>query len=146
MEVLVSTRSKKPSEGTVHFVDTDTIFKTCDVISLHCALTDETKHLVNARTLSLMKQSAFLINTGRGQLVDEHALTIALNNNALAGAGLDVLSTEPPSVHNPLLTAKNCIITPHIGWATKAARERLMNIVVENVRGFINGTPMNIVL
>ena len=92
-----------------------------------------------------MKQSAFLINTGRGALVHEQALANALNNGLLAGAGLDVLSTEPPSIHNPLLTAKNCIITPHIAWASFEARQRLMNTVVENVRCFINNKPINIV-
>jgi len=92
-----------------------------------------------------MKQSAFLINTGRGPLVDEQALADALNNGKIAGAGLDVLSTEPPSVHNPLLAAKNCIITPHIAWATIAARQRLMNTVVENIRAFINNVPHNVV-
>ena len=145
MVVLVSTRSTKISDDSVHFVDKETLFKSSDVVSLHCAFNDETKHLVNARTLSLMKQSAFLINTGRGALVDEQALADALNSDSIAGAGLDVLSTEPPSIHNPLLTAKNCIITPHIAWASFEARQRLMNVVVENVRCFINNKPINIV-
>jgi glycerate dehydrogenase len=145
MEVLVSTRSQEPSKNSVHFVDKETIFKSSDVISLHCAFNDETKHLINTQTLSLMKSSAFLINTGRGQLVDEQALADALNDGALAGAGLDVLSTEPPSPQNPLLNAKNCIITPHIAWATQAARRRLMDIAVYNVQSFIDGNPTNVV-
>lgn len=146
MDVHVSTRSQQnQSDDHISFVHSETVFKTCDVVSLHCALTDETKFLINARTLSLMKQSAFLINTGRGPLVDEQALAKALNSGMIAGAGLDVLSTEPPLIHNPLLTAKNCIITPHIAWATLAARTRLMNTVVENVRCFINNKPINIV-
>ena len=152
MDVQVSTRAPEnyktfqvSNTWKVSFVDSETIFKTCDVVSLHCAFNNETKHLVNARTLSLMKQSAFLINTGRGALVHEQALANALNNGLLAGAGLDVLSTEPPSIHNPLLTAKNCIITPHIAWASFEARQRLMNTVVENVRCFINNKPINIV-
>jgi glycerate dehydrogenase len=151
MDVLVSTRTKKPSEssepseGYIRFVDTETVLRLSDVISLHCSLTDKTKHLINARSLSLMKPSAYLINTGRGPLVDERALADALNNETLAGAGLDVLSNEPPTIYNPLITAKNCIITPHIAWATKAARQRLMNAVVENIRGFINGKPINVV-
>ncbi len=152
MDVQVSTRTPEnyktfqvSNTWKVSFVDTDTLFRTSDVVSLHSSLTDETKHLVNARTLSLMKQSAFLINTGRGPLVDEQALADTLNNGLLAGAGLDVLSTEPPSIHNPLLTAKNCIITPHIAWASFEARQRLMNTVVENVRCFINNKPINIV-
>ena len=145
MDVLVSTRSPKPSESSIRFVDKETIFKICDVISLHCALNDDTKHLINVHTLSTMKASAFLINTGRGPLVDEQALADALNNSLLAGAGLDVLSTEPPSHHNPLLTAKNCIITPHVAWATTAARQRLMDCVVENIRCFNNNKPINVV-
>ncbi|MDP1678217.1 MAG: D-2-hydroxyacid dehydrogenase [Bacteroidota bacterium] len=152
MEILVSTRTPEnyktfqaSKTWQVSFVDTDTLFKTSDVISLHYALTAETKHLVDARALALMKPSAFLINTARGQLVDEQALANALNNGLLAGAGLDVLSTEPPSANNPLLTANNCIITPHIAWATIAARQRLMNSVVENVRCFINNKPINVV-
>lgn len=145
MKVLVSTRSKHSSDGSVQFVDTETVFKSSDVVSLHCALTDDTKHLINSKTLLLMKRSAFLINTGRGPLIDEQALAVALNTGMLAGAGLDVLSTEPPSVQNPLLTAKNIIITPHIAWATFSARERLMNTVVENVRAFINGASQNVV-
>lgn len=145
MEVLVSTRSLKPSVGSIRFVDIQTLFSSCDVISLHCALNDETKHLINDQSLSLMKQSAFLINTGRGPLVDEQALADALNSGKLAGSGLDVLSSEPPSIHNPLLSAKNCIVTPHLAWATTAARRRLMKNVVENIRCFINNKPINVV-
>jgi glycerate dehydrogenase len=145
MDVRVSTRSAHTSDNSVQFVDKETLFRSSDVISLHCALTDDTKHLINAQTLSLMKQSAFLINTGRGPLVDEQALANALNNGTLAGAGLDVLSTEPPSDRNPLLTAKNVVITPHIAWATFSARERLMKTVVGNVRAFISGTAQNVV-
>jgi len=145
MEVLVSTRSQKFSEGSVRFVDKESLLKSSDVISLHCAFNDETKHLINSQTLSQMKSSAFLINTGRGQLVDEQALANALNNRTLAGAGLDVLSTEPPSPQNPLLTVKNCIITPHVAWATQSARRRLMDVAVHNVRSFIDGNPINVV-
>ncbi len=145
MEVLVSTRSLKPSVGSIRFVDIQTLFSSCDVISLHCALNDETKHLINDQSLSLMKQSAFLINTGRGPLVDEQALADALNSGKLAGSGLDVLSSEPPYIHNPLLSAKNCIVTPHLAWATTAARRRLMKNVVENIRCFINNKPINVV-
>ncbi|MDD8017864.1 MAG: D-2-hydroxyacid dehydrogenase [Bacteroidota bacterium] len=145
MDVVVSTRSKKSVDGHIKFVDIDTLFKTSDVISLHCPLTEETKHLVNAEKLSMMKPSAFLINTSRGGVIDEQALANALNTNRLAGAGLDVLSKEPPTNANPLLTAKNCLITPHIAWATKAARERLMKTVVENVKAFLDGRPMNVV-
>jgi glycerate dehydrogenase len=126
-------------------VDLDTIFRESDVVTLHCPLTPETSQLVNAERLSRMKSSAFLINTSRGQLIDEDALAEALNHEKIAGAGLDVLSDEPPRPDNPLLTAKNCYITPHIAWATRAARQRLMNAVVNNLRAFLKGKPINLV-
>ena len=146
MRVVVVTRRHPdvPVPG-VEFVDLETAFRTSDVLSLHCPLTPETRHLVNARRLAWMKPSAFLINTGRGPLVDEYALAEALNSQRLAGAGLDVLSTEPPAANNPLLSARNCVITPHIGWATFEARSRLMSVVVENVRAFLRGEPQNVV-
>jgi glycerate dehydrogenase len=131
--------------GSVKKADLEPLFRQSDVVSLHCPLTPETKHLINAERLSWMKPSAFLLNTSRGQLVDEIALAAALNSGKLAGAGLDVLSVEPPPATNPLLTAKNCIITPHLAWATKAARSRLMQAAVENVRAFLHGKPQNIV-
>lgn len=123
--------------------DIDTIFHESDILSLHCPLTPDTEHIVNKKRLALMKQTAFLINTSRGQLIDEKALADALNSGRIAGAGLDVLSTEPPAPDNPLLAAKNCYITPHIAWATKAARQRLMNTVVDNLRAFLNGKTVN---
>lgn len=121
----------------------DEIFQECDVVSLHCPLTDDTKGMVNSTRLNSMKSSAILINTGRGPLVNEQDLADALNNGVIAAAGLDVLSTEPPRKDNPLLTAKNCFITPHIAWATKEARIRLMNIAVNNLRSFISGSIIN---
>lgn len=152
MKVIVSTRS--PEKYTtwqvsetcqVSFVPIETLFKTSDVISLHCALTDETKHLVNAQKLSLMKPTAILINTSRGSVVDEQALADALNSKQIAGAGLDVLSVEPPPNTNPLLSAKNCVITPHYAWATKEARSRLIETVADNVQAFLNGKPVNVI-
>ena len=122
------------------------VFSTCDIVSLHCPLTPETKEMVNSFRLSLMKQGAILINTGRGGLIDEKALERALMSGKLLGAGLDVLSTEPPSPGNPLLKLKNCFITPHIAWATHEARERLMAQVVENLKAWMDGTPINNVL
>jgi glycerate dehydrogenase len=145
MTVIVSTRSQKSSAVSIHCVDIVTLFKTADVISLHCALTEETKHLVNVQRLAVMKPTAFLINTSRGGLVDEQALADALNNGRIAGAGLDVLSVEPPPSNHPLLSAKNCVVTPHFAWATVEARRRLMTAVVENVRAFINRAPINVV-
>lgn len=121
----------------------DEIFHECDVVSLHCPLTDETKGMVNSTRLNSMKSSAILINTGRGPLVNEQDLADALNNGVIAAAGLDVLSTEPPRKDNPLLTAKNCFITPHIAWATKEARIRLMNIAVNNLKSYIGGSIIN---
>jgi glycerate dehydrogenase len=129
----------------VKHVDLETLFRQSDVVSLHCPLTPETKHLINAERLSWMKRSAFLLNTSRGQLVDESALAAALDSGKLAGAGLDVLSVEPPPANNPLFNAKNCIITPHLAWATKAARSRLMQVAVENVHAFLRRKPQNIV-
>ena len=142
MRVIV--HSRKPIEGEEN-VTLDALFSQADVVSLHCPLTSATKGLVNPERLSLMKPSAFLINTGRGPLVDEDALADALNRGRIAGAGLDVLSQEPPPATNPLLTAKNCIITPHIAWATKASRERLLATSAANVRAFLAGTPQNLV-
>lgn len=124
-------------------MELDTIFRECDVISLHCPLTEDTKELVNAKRLSLMKPTSILINTGRGGLVNEQDLADALNNKKLYAAGLDVLSSEPPKADNPLLTARNCFITPHIAWATLAARERLVNIMCENIKAYIAGKPIN---
>jgi glycerate dehydrogenase len=142
-------RSSQRLAGTlappVKIVDLEALFRKSDVVSLHCPLTPETKHLINAERLSWMKPSTFLLNTSRGQLVDESALAAALNSGKIAGAGLDVLSLEPPPASNPLLTAKNCIITPHLAWATKAARSRLMRVAVENVRAFLSGKRQNVV-
>jgi glycerate dehydrogenase len=121
----------------------DELFKECDVVSLHCPLTSDTLELVNASRLALMKPSAILINTGRGPLINEKDLADALNEGRISGAGLDVLSIEPPRKDNPLLKARNCFITPHIAWATKEARIRLMNIAVENLRTFLQGNVIN---
>lgn len=116
-----------------------------DIVSIHCPLLPETKGLINAETLKRMKRSAFLLNTSRGPIVVDKDLADALNNGIIAGAGIDVLSVEPPSKDNPLFKAKNCIITPHIAWATKEARTRLMDFAVNNLSAFINGKPVNVV-
>ena len=115
------------------------------MVTLHCPLAAETEGLVNRDRLALMKKSAFLINTSRGPVVDEEALAAALNEDRLAGAGLDVLSTEPPEPNNPLLAARNCWITPHIAWATRASRQRLLTAVAANIRAFLEGRPKNVV-
>ena len=126
-------------------MDLDQLFSECDIISLHCPLTPETHEMVNARRLAMMKPTAILINTGRGPLINEQDLADALNSGKIFAAGVDVLSTEPPHADNPLLTAKNCYITPHIAWATLEARERLMNIAISNLQAYIAGTPENVV-
>lgn len=126
-------------------VELENIFQESDVVSLHCPLTPQTQNLVNAKRLALMKSTAYLINTSRGPLIDEQALADALNNDRIAGAGVDVLSAEPAVKDNPLLTAKNCHVTPHIAWATRAARERLLKVTVDNVAAFISGKPQNVV-
>ncbi len=145
MKVFAYSPSAKAAAPGVNFVKLETIFRQSDVVSLHCPLTPENKGLINAERLGWMKPTAFLLNTSRGLLVDEGALAAALNSGRLAGAGLDVLSSEPPPENNPLLTAKNCLITPHLAWATRAARARLMEIAVENVRAFLRGQPQNVV-
>ena len=121
------------------------LFAQSDVVSLHCPLKSDNAAFVNNDLLKLMKASAFLVNTSRGQLINEPDLAYTLNNNRIAGAALDVLSTEPPSADNPLLSAKNCIITPHNAWISKEARLRVMNITAENIKGFMNNKRMNVV-
>jgi glycerate dehydrogenase len=127
-------------------VELEKLFRESDVVTLHCPLTPATQGLVNASRLALMKPTAFLINTGRGGLVVEKDLAEALNAGKIAGAGVDVLSSEPPARDNPLLTAKNCLITPHLAWATRASRVRLMQAVVNNLRAFLSGKPQNVVV
>ncbi len=129
----------------VDFVDEKTCFQTADYISLHCPLNDQNKNFVNAALLRIMKPSAFIINTSRGGLVHEKDLADALNSGQIAGAGLDVLSVEPPSSGNPLLKAKNCIVTPHIGWASIESRKRLMATLVNNIKVYLEGAPVNVV-
>ena len=123
----------------------DELFRQADVLSLHCPLTPDTHHIVNAQHLSLMKSSAIVINTGRGPLIDEQALADALNSERIYAAGIDVLTEEPPVSGSPLLSARHCHITPHIAWATLAARQRLMKIALENVKAFLKGYPQNVV-
>ena len=126
-------------EGT----DLNTLFQSSDVISLHCPLTPETKEMINSDRIAQMKPAALLINTARGGLVNEHQLANALNSGRIAGAGLDVVSIEPPAASNPLLQASNCVITPHIAWAAHAARIRLLRIAAENIRAYQRGQLQN---
>jgi len=147
MKILAMRRSSSASGETdgVRYVELDALLSESDAITLHCPLTPETTRLVNAQFLAKMKRTAFLINTARGGLVDETTLADALNHERIAGAGLDVLSTEPPSPDNPLLNAKNCVITPHIAWATKTARVRLLQVSADNIRAWMDGKPQNVV-
>jgi len=146
MRIIAHRRPSSPTDfAPVEFVDLEAVFFQSDCLCLCCPLTAETERLVNKQRLELMKRTAFLINVSRGPVVDEEALADALNAGKIAGAGLDVLSVEPPPADNPLLGAKNCIITPHIAWANNTSRARLMDIAVNNLKAFIAGNPQNVV-
>lgn len=129
----------------VEFLPLDEMLRNADIVTMHCPLTPETEGIVNSEFITKMKDGAYFINTSRGTVVDEKALAAALNSEKLGGAGLDVLSTEPPKPDNPMLTAKNCFITPHIAWAAKETRQRLIDILKENLSAFLNGKPQNVV-
>lgn len=144
MEVVVNTRTAK-QDGTVRFTSLDELLKCSDFITLHCPLTPETEGMINIEALKKCKSSAVLINTSRGAVVNEADLAYALNNGIIAGAGLDVLHTEPMDPENLLLTAKNCVITPHVAWAPVETRRRLMKTAAENLAAFIAGKPVNTV-
>jgi glycerate dehydrogenase len=146
MKVIASHKHPDRDEMPgVTFVDLPTCFRQADIISLHCPLNAANKEFVNSALLGTMKKTAFLVNTSRGPLIREADLAVALQEGVIAGAALDVLSAEPPQADNPLLTAPNTIITPHIAWATQAARKRLMHTAVENVKAFLEGSPQNII-
>jgi glycerate dehydrogenase len=145
MQVLANNRTGIEDDSGVRTVNLETVFRESDVVSLHCPLTPQTRQLVNRERLALMKPTAFLINTSRGPLIDEEALADALNNGCLAGAGLDVLEIEPPRQRNPLYGAKNCYITPHIAWATRSSRQRLLDMAIGNVAAFLRGELRNVV-
>ncbi len=144
MKVFATTNHPAPFEN-VEFCDKDKLLEKSDFVSLHCPLTPQTEKMVNADFLARMKKNAVLINTSRGQVVDEKALADALKNGIIAGAGLDVLETEPPKADCPLFGLNNCYITPHIAWAGFETRERLMKICRENVEAFLGGKPINLV-
>ncbi|MHA4736789.1 D-2-hydroxyacid dehydrogenase [Dyadobacter sp. MSC1_007] len=144
MNVIAYRKHPVPVDG-IEMVPLDDIFTRSDVISLHCPLTDETREIINRESLSRMKSNAIILNTGRGPLVNEADLAEALHNGVIAGAGLDVLSTEPPKADNPLLSAPNCVITPHVAWATFEARKRLLQMVADNLEAFLRGEAKNVV-
>lgn len=147
MNIIGTSRTQSDQSHRKNFkwADVTELLEQSDVVSIHCPLFPDTQGLINMENLKRMKRSAFLLNTSRGPIIVDKDLADALNNDVIAGAGIDVLSVEPPSEDNPLFKAKNCIITPHIAWATKEARERLMEITVKNLTAFINGNPVNVV-
>lgn len=145
MRILALKRRANTTESDVASVDLETLLKESDVVSLHCPLTPDTKGIINRDRLQLMKRTSFLLNTSRGPLIVEEDLAAALHQGTIAGAGLDVLSMEPPAQNNPLYKAPNCYITPHISWASFEARQRLMNTTLDNLRAWLEGKPQNVV-
>lgn len=146
MQVLAFNRSQCPEGKEIGiYTDLDTLLQKSDIISLHCPLTPETEGIVNEKTISKMKDGAILLNTARGPLLDDRAVANALKNGKLRGAAVDVVSQEPILETNPLLQAPNCIITPHMAWAPLEARQRIIDITVESIQGYLNGKPKNVV-
>jgi glycerate dehydrogenase len=147
MNIIGNSRHRTDQSQRKNFkwADVPELLQQSDVVSIHCPLFPETKGLINKDSLRLMKKSAFLLNTSRGPIVVDKDLADALNHDVIAGAGIDVLSVEPPPANNPLIGARNCIITPHIAWATKEARERLMHASAQNLAAFVQGRPVNVV-
>ncbi len=146
MTILATTRRpERPAPEGVRWAGYEDLYAASDIVSLHCPLTEETKGLIHSGSLGLMKEGAILINTGRGPLVNEGDLAEALNEGRLGGAGIDVLNEEPPRHESPLFTARNCLITPHIAWATRDSRQRLMKITESNLEAFIKGEPLKAV-
>lgn len=145
MNILVYTRTPKEDEKGIRYVSLKELLEHSDYVSLHCPLTESTKHMINKETLKLMKPSAFIINTSRGALIDEAALIEALKNGKIAGAGLDVQETEPPKETSPLYTMENVLLTPHMGWKGLETRQRLVSILADNIKNFLAGNPKNVV-
>lgn len=145
MEIVVYTRTPRPDEDHITYTDLETVLKTCDYLSIHCPLTEKTRHLIDRDAIALMKPSACIINTARGAIIDETALIEALQQHRLAGAGLDVQEVEPPVADSPLYTMEHVILTPHMGWKGLETRQRLVQIIAEDVRHFFDGNPVNVV-
>lgn len=147
MKVIAYNPREKAYDSSINakLTDLNTILSESDIITCHCPLTPETKKMINSETISKMKDGVIFINTSRGPVVDQQALANALNSGKIKGAGLDVLETEPPKADNPLLSADNCYITPHIAWAAKETRKRLLDILENNLKAYLNGTPKNVV-
>ena len=145
MNILVYTRTPREDEKGIRYVSLEELLKNSDYVSMHCPLTESTKHMINKESLSLMKPSAFIINTSRGALIDEAALIEALENGTIAGAGLDVQETEPPEEASPLYTMDQVLLTPHMGWKGLETRQRLVSILADNIKQFMEGNPINVV-
>ena len=145
MNILVYTRTPREDEKGIRYVSLEELLKNSDYVSMHCPLTESTKHMINKESLSLMKTSAFIINTSRGALIDETALIEALENGTIAGAGLDVQETEPPEEASPLYTMDQILLTPHMGWKGLETRQRLVSILADNIKQFMEGNPINVV-
>ena len=145
MNILVYTRTTREDEKGIRYVSLEELLKNSDYVSMHCPLTESTKHMINKESLSLMKPSAFIINTSRGALIDEAALIEALENGTIAGAGLDVQEAEPPEETNPLYTMDQVLLTPHMGWKGLETRQRLVSILADNIKQFMDGNPINVV-
>ena len=145
MNILVYTRTPREDEKGIRYVSLKELLEHSDYVSLHCPLTESTKHMINKETLKLMKPSAFIINTSRGALIDEAAIIEALKNGKIAGAGLDVQETEPPKETSPLYTMENVLLTPHMGWKGLETRQRLVSILADNIKNFLAGNPKNVV-
>ena len=145
MNILVYTRTPREDEKGIRYVSLEELLKNSDYVSMHCPLTESTKHMINKESLSLMKPSAFIINTSRGALIDEAALIEALENGTIAGAGLDVQETEPPEENSPLYTMDQVLLTPHMGWKGLETRQRLVSILADNIKQFMEGNPINVV-
>ena len=145
MNILVYTRTPRADEKGIRYVSLEELLENSDYVSMHCPLTESTKHMINKESLALMKPSAFIINTSRGALIDEAALIEALENGTIAGAGLDVQETEPPEETNPLYTMDQVLLTPHMGWKGLETRQRLVSILADNIKQFMEGNPINVV-
>lgn len=145
MNILIHTRTPKEDSEGIRYVSFETLMSESDYISLHCPLNDKTKYMIDKKAISLMKPTAFIINTGRGALINEADLIEALQNKAIGGAGLDVQEVEPPAEDSPLYTLDNVIITPHMGWKGFETRQRLVGIISDDIHGFFEGKPVNVV-
>lgn len=143
MNILVSTRTSKEDVDGIHFTSMEEVLKKSDFISLHCPLNENTRHMINQKSIAMMKPTAFILNTARGALIDEQALINAIKQGVIAGAGIDVQEVEPLSDDSPLYTMDNVIITPHIGWRGLETRQRLVSMIKDNIKAFSEGIPIN---